>query len=84
MSLGNDVILHKARIQDKRKRLADLNRRAENFIIILRDIINPACEDSADLDLLRARCTLDDFISLNEEKAALRAEIARLERDLHG
>ncbi|KAF0145102.1 MAG: hypothetical protein FD156_1213 [Nitrospirae bacterium] len=84
MSIGKDVILHKARLDEKKKRLATLNLRAENYIIILRDIIDPATEDSNDLDLCRAQITLEDFVSLNEEKLALKAEIARMERELNG
>lgn len=84
MTIGKDLILHRARISEKKKRLEDLSRRAENFIIILRDIIDPSVEDSNSLDLERAKCTLDDFITLNGEKATLKAEIAKLERDLNG
>ena len=84
MSLGKEVILHKARVDEKRKTLSGLDRRAENFIILLRDIIDPSCEDSNDLDLSRAQAVLEDFMELNEKKLTLKAEIAKLERELHG
>ena len=74
-SLGKEVILHKARINEKKNRLSDLDCKAENYIIILRDIIDPSIEDSNDLNLHRAKITLEDFIALNEEKAALKASI---------
>ncbi len=84
MSIGKEFILLKARLDEKRKSLAGLNRRAENYIIMLRDIIDPSCEDSNNLDLCRAKDTLDDFIELNEKKLTLKAEIAKLEREIHG
>jgi len=84
MSIGKELVLLKARIAEKQKRLVELNRRAENYIIILRDIIDPSEEDSNNLDLERAETTLEDFISLNKEKLALKAEIAKLRRELDG
>jgi hypothetical protein len=84
MSLGKELVLLKARIAENKKRLADLNRRAENHIIILRDIIDPSEEDSNNLDLCRAQTTLEDFIALNEEKLLLKSAIAKMERELNG
>ncbi|MEW5745272.1 MAG: hypothetical protein AB1805_07550 [Nitrospirota bacterium] len=82
MSLGKEMILEKARLAEKEKRLKDLRRRAENYIIILRDIIDPGVEESEDLDLCRAELTLKDFIALNNEIIELKAEIRKKRREL--
>lgn len=84
MSLGQEVILFKARLGDKRKQLAKLNGRAEDFIILLRNIIDPSVEDSNDLDLPRAHAIIEDFMSLNDEKLKLKADILKMEREING
>jgi hypothetical protein len=84
MSIGKEVILHKARLGEKKNRLADLDKRAENCAIMIRDIFYPDFEDSNDLDLHRARLVLEDLTTINMEKTLLKAEIAKLERELHG
>jgi hypothetical protein len=84
MTIGKEWIMQNARLKDKQKRLEDLNHKAENYIIILRDIIDPSVDDSNDLNLYRAKLTLEDFIALNDQKLALKAEIAKIERDLRG
>ncbi len=82
MNLGDQVTLAKARLADREKRLKELRRRAENYIIILRDIIDPSVEESEDLDLERAKLTLGDFIKLNDEITELKAEIRKKKREL--
>ena len=84
MSIGQELILLRARIDQKEAALARLNRRAENYIIILRGIIDPSVEDSNDLDLCRAQDALADFVALNSEKLQLKSEIAKLRRELNG
>jgi hypothetical protein len=82
MNLGNEVILAKARLSEKEKRLRDLRRRGENYIIILRDIIDPSVEETEDLDLDRGEITLRDFRALNQEIVELKAEIRKNKREL--
>ena len=80
----NEVLLLKARLAEKKKTLEEMKRRADSYIIILRDIIDPYAEDFTDLDLDRAMTAMRDFARLWNEAKDLKSQIARMERDLNG
>ncbi len=84
MSLGKDILLIKARIADKKKQREENTRRADSYIIILRDIFDPYSDDFTKMDLERAAVIVNDFNRLQKETMDLDAQIARMERDLNG
>lgn len=84
MSIGKETILLRARIAEKKRRLNDMTFRADQHIITLRDIIDPYTEDFTDMDMQRAMVYINDLNGLVKEGKELKADIARLERDLNG
>ncbi|MEW6115372.1 MAG: hypothetical protein AB1553_00525 [Nitrospirota bacterium] len=84
MSLGKDILICKARLTDKKKQLEEMTMRADSYIIILRDIFDPYTEDFTQLDIDRAVVIINDFNRLWTEAKELKAQIARMEKDLNG
>ena len=82
--MSNEILLMKARLAEKKRSLKESKRRADSYIIIIRDIIDPYCEDFTDLDLNRAMTAMRDFSRLWNEAKDLKAQIARMEKDLNG
>jgi len=82
--VSNEILLLKARLAEKKKSLEEAKRRADSFIIIIRDIIDPYIEDFTELDLDRAMTAMRDFARLWDEAKELKASIARMEKDLNG
>jgi len=81
--VSNEILLLKARLAEKKKSLEEAKRRADSFIIIIRDIIDPYIEDFTELDLDRAMTAMRDFARLWNEAKELKASIARIEKDLN-
>ncbi|PIV54896.1 hypothetical protein COS16_08950 [Candidatus Desantisbacteria bacterium CG02_land_8_20_14_3_00_49_13] len=82
--MSNEILLLKARLAEKKKSLEEAKRRADSFIIIIRDIIDPYIEDFTELDLDRAMTAMRDFARLWNEAKELKASIARMEKNLNG
>lgn len=82
--LGKDILLLKARLSNKKKSLEEMKLRADSYIIILRDIIDPYTEDFTELNIDRAMVIMRDFSRLWNEAKDLKTQIARMEKDLHG
>jgi len=80
----NEVLLLKARRAEKKKSLEEMNRRADSYIIVLRDIFDPYTEDFTTIDIDRAVVIVNDFNRLCAEGRELKAQIARMEKDLNG
>ncbi len=83
-NMGKEILLIKARLADKKRMLEEMKMRADSYIILLRDIIDPYTEDFTSMDMDRAMITMRDFTRLWNEAKDLKAQIARLERDLNG
>lgn len=79
-----EVLLLKARLADKKKTLEEMNRRADSYIIVLRDIFDPYTEDFTAIDTERAVVIVNDFNRLCAEGRELKAQVARMEKDLNG
>ena len=84
MSIGKEMMLLKARIADAKKRREDMVHRADSYIIILRDLIDPYSEDFTTLDIDKAVVIINDFSRLQKEAKHLDEEISRMKRDLRG
>lgn len=84
MSIGKEILLLRARIADKKKRLKDMELRADSYIRIIRDIIDPYGGEWTEFDMERASVTMLDFHALWEEAKALRVDIRRMEKELNG
>jgi hypothetical protein len=84
MTIGKDILLLKARISEKKKRLAEMELRADSYTRMLRDIIDPYSGDFTEFDMDRAELIVQDFHAVWCEARALKAEIARMEKDLNG
>ena len=82
--MSNEILLLKARLAERKKSLEEAKRRADSFIIIIRDIIDPYIEDFTELDLDRAMTAMRDFARLWNEAKELKASIARMEKNLNG
>jgi len=82
MSIGKEVLLIKARIAGKKKRLDEINLRGDSFIRMIRDIIDPYAGDFIDFDMKRALLLMKDFYALWEEANLLKEQIAQMEKDL--
>lgn len=86
MSIKNEILLIKARIADKKKKLNDLDLRANNYIITTRSIVdaNAYDEDFTELAIDRAKAAMDDFYAIWAEAKELKAQIEKLEREING
>lgn len=82
--MNKEIFMLKARLADKKKTLKNLTRRADNFIITIRDIIDPYTEDFTELELDRAKVAMQDFYALWKEARKLKTDIERMEKDLNG
>jgi hypothetical protein len=82
--IGKEIMLCKARIAEKKKRLADMELRADSYTRMVRDIIDPYAGDFTEFDMERGKLIMDDFHAVWCEARALKAEIARMEKDLNG
>lgn len=80
----NEIIILKAKLADAKKRFEQNKIKADNYIIILRDIIDPYTDDFTELDLNRASITLQDFATLQNEAKELKDKIKKLEKELNG
>jgi hypothetical protein len=80
----NEALLLKARHAEKKKTLEEMNRRADSYIIVLRDIFDPYTEDFTAIDTERAVVIVNDFNRLVAEGREIKAQIARIEKDLNG
>jgi len=84
MSIGKDILLLKARLSEYKKRLHDIELRADSYMIIIRDIIDPYGGDFTKFDMDRALVIMNDFHALWKEANDLKAQISRMEKDLNG
>lgn len=84
--IKNEILLIKARIADKKNKLKQMDIRANNHIITIRNVIdaNAYDEDFTELDLDRAKAAMEDFYKLWQEAKELKAQIQKLEREING
>lgn len=80
----NEIILLRSKLADTKKRFEQSKIKADNYIIILREIIDPYVDDFTELDLNRAYLTLQDFITMQKEAKELKEKITKLEKALNG
>ena len=86
MSFRNELLLIKAKIAEKKKRLQELDLRANNHIITIRSIVdaNAYDEDFTEIELDRAKAAMDDFYAIWNEAKDLKTQISKLEREVNG
>lgn len=84
MSIGKEIMLLRARIAEKKKRLSEMDLRADSYIRIIRDLVDPYGGQFTDFDMDKALLLMKDFHALWKEANELKAEISRMERDLNG
>lgn len=80
----NERLLLKARYQDTKKRLKDMELKADAYISIIRDIIDPYAGDYVGFDMDKAVVIMEDFHKLWSEARELKAQFAKMEKDLNG
>lgn len=80
----NEGFLLKARISESGERLRQMEERADAYIRMLRDIIDPYAGDFTETEVPKARLLMDDYYKLWAEARELKALKARMERDLNG
>jgi len=79
----DEMLLLKARLADKKKSFKEMKRRADSYVIVIRDIVDPYTEDFTTMDLDRAMTAMRDFARLWNEAKDLKSQIARIEKDLN-
>ncbi len=86
VSFRNELLLIKAKIAEKKKRLQELDLRANNHIITIRSIVdaNAYDEDFTEIELDRAKAAMDDFYAIWNEAKDLKTQISKLEREVNG
>lgn len=84
MSIANEVMLLKAKLAAKKQEFEQLKLKADNYIILLRNLLDPYEDDFTELELERAEIAMDDFYKLFKEAVALKNQIAKMEKDLNG
>ena len=82
MNLQNEILLNKARLAEMKKRFQDMEDRAESYITIIREIIDPYGGEFTELDMDKAIVMVVDFRILWVEARKLKGEIAKLEKSL--
>lgn len=80
----NERLLLKARFAEAKKRLKEMELKADAYISIIRDIIDPYAGDYIDFDIDKAVVIMGDFHKLWTEARELKAQIAKMEKDLNG
>lgn len=80
----NERLLLKARLADAKKRLKEMELKADAYTSIIRDIIDPYAGDYTDFDMDKAVVIIHDFHKLWTEAKELKAQIERMEKDLNG
>ena len=84
MSIGKEVLIIKSRIAEMKKRTREIDLRADSYISLLRDIIDPYGGEWTDFDMDRALVVMNDFHALWKEALNIKAQISKLERELNG
>ena len=80
----NEILLLKARLAEKKKALEEMQLKADSYIIVLRDIFDPYIEDFTTIDAERGEVIAKDFKHLCAKGKELKAQIAKMEKDLNG
>jgi len=78
--MSNELLMAKGRLADCEKQISDAELKAENYMIALRELLDPY-RDFADLELEKALLLLKDFRGLQLEVRELRTLGCRLKRD---
>lgn len=84
MTIGNDLIVLKSRLSERKGRRKDNTKRADTLTRMIRDIVDPFSGDFMRWDMHQFRVLSADLIDLAVETKALDEEIAKLELELHG
>lgn len=80
----SERIMLKGRKAEKEKRLKEIDVRANSYIRIIREIIDPYGGSFIDFEMDRAVAAMDDFHAIWREARQLKDEIRRIEAELNG
>jgi hypothetical protein len=82
----SERLLLKARLAERKKAFKELTLRADSYISIIREIIDPYAftEDFTELDLEKAKVLMKDFYNIWKEAKEIKKQISRMEKDLNG
>jgi hypothetical protein len=84
MSIGKEMILLRSRIAEAKKRLGEMECRADSYISIIRDIIDPYGGEYTEFNMDRALVMMNDFHRIWTDARELKVQLARMEKDLNG
>jgi hypothetical protein len=86
MSIGKEVIIIRSRIAAIKQEEGACDLRADSYIRMIREEIDPllAIKDFLNLDLDRAQLIMHDLLAVRDKKKSLAAERLRLEKELNG
>jgi hypothetical protein len=80
--MANEILLLKAKLADKKDQMKKLVLKAENYIISIREALDPYEEEFTDLEIDRALSAMQDFHILWLQAKQLKEQIKKIEKDL--
>lgn len=87
MTIGKEVLILKSRISELKQRCRDNDRRADNYIRTIREIIDPLSmidEDFTALEMDKALVAVTDLHTLWEKQKEFKLQISKIEKELNG
>jgi hypothetical protein len=86
MSIGQEMILAKAKIAARNQELKELGIKADNEMIVIRQKIDPNGydEDFCELDIEAARVAINVLAGLRDKANELKAKNNKARRNLNG
>jgi len=86
MTIGKEVLILKSRISELKQRCRDNDRRADNYIRTIREIIDPLSvidDDFTALEMDKALMAVTDLHTLWEKQKELKLQISKIEKELN-
>lgn len=80
----NERLILKGRLVDINKRLKEIELKADAYISVIREIIDPYGGDFTDFDMEKFMVLAKEFYELYKEAKALKEQKAKLEEALYG
>lgn len=80
----NERLLLKGRLTDLNRKYKDLEIKADAYISIIREIIDPYAGDFLDFDMDKFLVIANDFYQLWRQAKDMKAQITKVEQALNG
>lgn len=80
--MANEILMLRARLSAKKEEFKQLELKAENYIISIRETLDPYEDDFTNLEIERAQQAMQDFYILWREARKLKEQIEKMDRNL--